>query len=109
MFVDLGLTSLPEEQKAEIFARVQDHIRKVIMEVFAKVLSQKESARMKQALEQENYHGVGRILKKYGQFKNELEDKIDKEFDQLKQTITEEQKHAGTPGNSYGGTSPEMG
>ncbi|MDP3993560.1 MAG: hypothetical protein U1C57_02605 [Candidatus Doudnabacteria bacterium] len=102
VFLDLGLSSLPEEKKAEIFARVQDHIHKVILDVFEKVLSLKESAKIKQALEQENYHGVSKILKKHGQFKNQLEDKIDKEFNQLKQTITEEQKHAGTQGGAAG-------
>ena len=109
LFLDLGLSTLPEEKKAEIFARVQEHIHKVILAVFVKVLSPKELARIKQALEQENYHGVGRILRKYGQFKAEFEDKIDNEFNQLKQTITEEQKDAEASGNSNGRTSPEMG
>jgi len=108
LFLDLGLSGLPEEKKAEIFARVQDHIHKVILEVFGKALKSRELARIKQALEQENYHGVSRILKKHGQLKNDLEDKIDKEFDQLKQTITEEQKHAVAPGDTVGTAHSEI-
>ena len=104
LFVDLGVTSLPEEKKAEIFARVQEHLRKVILEVSAQVLSHKELAKIKQGLEQENYHEVGKILKRRGQFKSELEDKIDSEFNQLKLKIIEEQKDVGnTRGNSPAG------
>ena len=30
MFVDLGLSDLPEDRKAEIYARVQDHLHQAM-------------------------------------------------------------------------------
>lgn len=95
LFVDLGLTGLPEEQKADIYARLEERLHHVILNTLTPALSGAEVSKLKLALEQEDYRGLSKILKKHPQFKTELEEKIQKEFDQLKLTLAEEQKHAG--------------
>ncbi len=97
LFADLGLTNLPEEGKADIYARVQEHLHKSIQETLKSVLrSPHELVRIGAALEQENYKELSRILKKYPQYKTKLEEEVEKEFQNLKAIITEEQKYAGT-------------
>ncbi len=95
LFVDLGLTALPEEEKADIYARLEERLHHVILNTLTPTLSSAEFAKINLALEQEDYRGLSKILKKHPQFKVLLEEKIQKEFDQLKLTVAQEQKHAG--------------
>ena len=97
LFLDLGLVSLPEEQKADIYARLQDHLHRVILQTLSKVLSAAEIERIKTTLEQEDYKSLSKIFKKYPQFLKELGSKVQEEFDRLKVIIREEQKHAREP------------
>lgn len=100
LFADLGLATLSEEEKADIFARLEEHLHKVILEMIASVATAHELAKIEQALDGENYREVGRLLEQFKELKNKLEQKIEQEFQILKLTIAEEQKHAksGQPG-----------
>lgn len=94
LFVDLGLVSLPEEKKAEIYARLQDHLHSVILGSLAKVLSQIQLSEIQAAVDQEDYRRLNKLLKKYPQHLAGLEAKVQQEFDKLKLTIAKEQKNA---------------
>lgn len=94
LFADLGLVTLSEEEKADIFARLEEHLHKVILEMVAPVATRKELSKIERALDGENYQQVGRLLEQFSQLKNKLEQKIEQEFQILKLTIAEEQKHA---------------
>lgn len=94
LFVDLGLTALPEERRAEIYARLEDHLHQVIIAHLSKILDKRTLRAIENALEQEDYRQLKRILKKYPQHASALEDKVNLEFDRLKLTIAKEQKNA---------------
>lgn len=94
LFADLGLAILPEEQKADLYARVQEHLHAVIIELLRPMVRPDELTSLHAALEQEDYRVLGRTLKRYSQLKKPLEDKIEAEFQKLKLTIAEELKHA---------------
>lgn len=94
LFTDLGLSALPEEQKADIYARLQQHLHKVITMILSKVLSQSELEQLYKALEQENYRYLRKVIKKYPQLSAPLEEKIRQEFDNLKSLINKEQSYA---------------
>lgn len=96
LFADLGLAILPEDDKADLYARLEDHLHQVILSVLRPLLSASEIAKIKQAFDQEDYHALDEVLKGYPQYKDSLETKIDEEFKKLKLTIAEEQKHAGS-------------
>lgn len=93
LFADLGPVALPEEKKADLYARVQEHLHRVIVEVLTGRLAEGEMARAHSALEHEDYRALSRILKRYPQYKDQLEEKIAAEFKNLKLTIAEEQKN----------------
>lgn len=95
VFVDLGLATLSEDVKADLYARVQEHLHKVIISVLEPLIAPEELAKVQQALDQEDYHAVNTSLARYPQYKEALETKIDEEFNKLKLTMTEEQKNAG--------------
>lgn len=94
VFVDLGLTALPEERKAEIFARLQDHLHQAILKELNPLIRSSDLANISAALEEENYQTVDRILKRYPLYKQRLESKIEREFQKLKSILGEEQLHA---------------
>lgn len=94
LYEDLGGIDLPEEKKAEIYARLQDHLHAVILETLKKVLGSRQMEEIEKLLEQENYVRLAEILKGYRQYTSELEQKVQEEFDKLKVTLLEEQKHA---------------
>lgn len=101
LFVDLGLTNLPEEKKAEIYARLEDHLHQVILDYLKKVLDNKVTEKVRIALEQEDYRRLASILKRYQRLRTALEEQVQKEFDNLKAVMAEELKHAGqTTGTS---------
>lgn len=107
LFVDLGLTQIPEDEKAEVFARMREQFHKVILATLSGAVSPHDLSAIEHAMEQENYDELSKIIKRYPQFKNELEEKIQKEFDQIKFAIIEEQKHdrneaGATPGGAAG-------
>lgn len=96
LFNDLGLATLTEDDKADLYARVQEHLHQVIVEILRPHLAQAEIAKIKQSVGQEDYHALDQILANYPQYKETLETKIDEEFEKLKLTIAEEQKNAGS-------------
>ncbi len=94
LFSDLGPMALPEETKADLYARLEEHLHKALLTVLTPVLHGQEIRRIHEALEQEDYKMLNKILKKYPQYKNQLEGKIEQEFKNLKAVIAEEQKNA---------------
>ncbi len=96
LFADLGPVPLPEEKKADIYARLKEHLHRVIANTFAPVLKAGEFNRIREALEQEDYRALARILKRYPQFISALESRVESEFKNLKLTIAKEQKNAGS-------------
>lgn len=96
LFADLGLVTLSEDSKADLYARLEDHLHQVILDVLRPLLESAAIAKIKQALDQEDYHALDEVLKGYPQYKSQLETKIDEEFKKLKLTIAEEQTHEGT-------------
>lgn len=102
LFADLGLVSLAEEKKADLYARIQEHLHRVILETLKKVLNEGEISRIHNALEQEDYRTLNKLLKKYPQYKDILEERIETEFLNLKLIIAEEQKNA-APGTAEEG------
>lgn len=94
LFVDLGLVTLPEERKADIYARLQENLHRVIIKTLGPSLGEAELSKIHEALEQEDYRGLGKILKRYPQYQNALEEKIEQEYQNLKLTIGEELKNA---------------
>ena len=94
LFVDLGLTTLPEEKKADLFARIEEHLHKVILDTLAPILGKKYLREIEDALEQENYQALGKIMKRFPLYQDLLEDKIEEEFKKLKKTIIREHLHA---------------
>lgn len=93
LFTDLGLTNLPEEQKAEIYARLEDHLHEVIISHLSKILEKRTLRTIQNVLDQEDYRYLSKILKKYPQHAAALEEKVKQEFDNLKLIIGEEQKN----------------
>lgn len=96
LHADLGLVHLPDEQKADLFARLEEHLHEIIVRAVSPVLSHKENTRIHQALEQENYETVGKILKHHPELGEKIEKEMTRGFNELKLTIAEEQKNAGS-------------
>ena len=94
LYVDLGLIDLPEDKKAEIYARLQDHLHRVILDTLSKVLHTKRIKEIEALMEQEDYGKLAKVLRKYPQHAEQLEQKVQDEFDKLRVTILEEQQHA---------------
>ena len=95
LFSDLGLATLTEDDKADLYARVQDHLHRVIVEILRPLLPGKEVAKIKQSVDEEDYHALDQTLSAFPQYKDTMEAKIDEEFEKLKLTISEEQRHGG--------------
>jgi hypothetical protein len=93
LFADLGMSILPEEKKADIYARVQEHIHEVILDCLSEALDTAELYRIKQAMDVENYVLLKKALDRHPDIKDSLEEKIDAEFNKLKLTVAEEQKN----------------
>ena len=96
IFGDLGSAMLTEDDKADVYARVQDRLHRVILFELQPLLSGAEMGSIRSAIEQEDYYALDAILEKYPEYKNTLETKIDEDLQGLKSTITEEQRNAGT-------------
>lgn len=94
LFLDLGLTNLPEDKKAEIYARLQDHLHYVIVSSLAKLLKPEELSEIRTAIDQEDYGELNKLLKKYPEHITDLEARVQEEYDSLKLIIAEEQKNA---------------
>jgi len=99
IFTDLGLATLSEDDKADVYARVQDSLHKVILAELRPLLPKEALSEIRLAIEQEDYYALDSILDQYPQFKETLDDKIDEDLENLKSTISEEQSHAGNSGN----------
>lgn len=100
LFLDLGLVSLSEEKKADIYARVKDHLHQFLLSNLGSVFSPAEVESIHAALEQEDYEALDLVLKTQENFKRDLEQEIDQEFKTLKLTIVEEQRNAKPQGTS---------
>jgi|SRR3989338_7381526 len=96
LFVDLGLSALSEEKKADIYARLQEHFHKTILNTVAGKVKSGDLEKIQKALDQEDYEALADILRKYAQFQNALDEKIEQEYNGLKLIIAEEQKNAET-------------
>ena len=96
IFSSLGLASLPEDAKADIYARAQERLHRVILAELAPLVPSASMSSIRQAIEQEDYHALDSLLQQYPQYRETLETKIDDDLAGLKLTITEEQKNAGT-------------
>lgn len=94
LFAELGPVTLPEERKADLFARIEEHLHAAILRELAPTLSKAEHQRLKTGLEQGDYAVLKRILKTSPEFKKILDDRLDIEFRSLKLIISEEQKNA---------------
>lgn len=108
-FADLGLASLSEEKKADIFARIQEQFQKAILTTLRGAIRPEDLAAIEGALEQENFEALTAALKRHPQFREELEKKIQKEFDQIKLTIAEEQKNGQDEPGGLSGTGQPAG
>ncbi len=107
LFTDLGLAALSEDRKADVFARLQEHLHRVILETLRPVMTADETLEIEELLEQEDYHEFALAIRKHSEKKQELEEKISEEFEKLKLIILEEQRYANPkfPGgatSSYG-------
>ena len=91
LFVDLGVSSLSEEQKADLYARVQEHFHKVMIDLFSPVLNSAQLHQLVESLDQEDYEFLKNVLQKHPEISANLEDRIEREFSRLKLTITQEQ------------------
>ncbi|MBI4050033.1 MAG: hypothetical protein HY398_01130 [Candidatus Doudnabacteria bacterium] len=96
LHADLGLAHLSDEEKADLFARLQEHLHEIMFNAVRGALSHKENQRLRAALEQENYDVVGRILKHHRELEKKIEEEMERGASELKLTITEEQKNAGS-------------
>jgi|SRR3990167_9979769 len=96
LFVDLGLSDLPEDRKAEIYARVQDHLHQVMFSMLAPHIGPAEISDLRLAVEAEDYDKLEKILNRHPQYRAELETTMEQEFNNLKNVIAEEQKNAGS-------------
>ena len=93
LFVDLGVSNLSEDQKADLYARVQEHFHKVMVEAFSRILNPKELDRLIESLDQEDYEFLKNILQRHPEITPNVEDKIEQEFGRLKMAITKEQEN----------------
>lgn len=93
LFVDLGLTMLPEEKKADIFARVEEHFRRAIIGSLRALSPGTDLSRLERALAEERTELLDRALRKYPQHRQAVENKIEEELQKLKLIIAEEQKN----------------
>lgn len=90
LFADLGLVALPEEKKAEIYARLEDHLHKLILDTLTPLISADEIAQVKLSLEEEDHHRLEKIFKRFPQHRANLEQKIREELRNLTLIISEE-------------------
>ena len=84
LFEDLGFTDLPEERKAEIFARVEEHLHNVIVDELSRDLDAVKMEVLKKALSQQDYKVASGVLD-MAEKKVVLENRIERELNQLKQ------------------------
>ena len=93
LFEDLGFTDLPEERKAEIFARVEEHLHNVIVDELSRDLDAVKMEVLKKALSQQDYKVASGVLD-MAEKKVVLENRIERELNQLKAVIKREQRYA---------------
>jgi hypothetical protein len=103
LFADLGPAAIPEEKKAEIFARLEDHLHKLILDTLVPLVSFEEIAKIKLALEEEDYRKLEKILKRFPHDRANLQERIHSEFKNLTLTIAEELKNAAREEIAAGG------
>lgn len=93
LYIDLGLADLPEERKADLFARIQEHLHQALLATLRGVLGEKELGEVRTTLDQEDYGRLASILNRYPAHKSEIEKKLETEMQNLKVIISEEQKN----------------
>jgi len=92
LFEDLGFSDLPEERKAEIFARVEERLHKVIVDELSADLDSSKMEILKKALSQQDYKIASGILD-MTEKKDILKRRIERELNQLKKVIEKEQRY----------------
>ena len=95
LFLDLGLSTLTEEEKADMYARIQQRLHQVILQTLSPVAGSDQGEKLRLALEAEDYEALNTILESYPQFEDELQNRIDQEFANFRLIIQEEQRNAG--------------
>ena len=95
LYVDLSPVSLPEEVKADIYARIEERLHQVIMDMVSPKLGPQGSGAIKDALDHEDYPGLADLLARHDKLTKEVQDRIEEELKNLKATISQEQQHAG--------------
>ena len=100
LFTDLGLATLSEDEKADIYARVQDHLHSLMFQTLSPVIPVKDMNALRQRVIEEDYRKLENVLARYPDVKEELEEKIEEEYNNLKSIISEEHEHGRivTPG-----------
>jgi hypothetical protein len=93
LFDDLELEDLPEERQADLFARVEEHLRDVIIAETQGELTHAEQEDLRGAFDRQNYKAVEKILERYPSKRAVLERKIEMELKKLRNTIVEEQQN----------------
>ena len=93
LFTDLGLSNLQEEEKADIYARVQEHIHSIMFETLTPIISAKAIASIREDIAEENYRNLEEVLHRYPKAREHLEKRIQTGYNNLKNIISEELKH----------------
>ena len=94
LFSDLGLVDLPEEQKAQVFARVEERLHQVVMEKVKADLPTGQFEVLKKALEQQDYKVAAGILDLSPEKKTVLEKSVEHELNNLRGVIAKERRYA---------------
>jgi len=93
LFDDLGPTELPEDKKADIFARVEERLHKLILNRAGPGLPRDKAGALASALQQQDYAAADKLLKLASNDTNSLNRAIDQEMKEFKQIIEKEQKY----------------
>lgn len=93
LYADLGLVEMTDEQKAHVFARVEEHLYQAISSGLSYVES-KDKKELQVALEQQNYSAAMEVVARYPASAHLVEKAVDRELKKIKFLIIEEQNNA---------------
>ena len=95
LYADLSPVPLPEEVKADIYARIEERLHQVIMDIVSPKLGSVGSSAIKDALDHEDYPRLSDMLSRHDKLTQEVQHRIEEELKNSKVTISQEQQHAG--------------
>jgi len=95
LYADLSPVPLPEEVKADIYARIEERLHQVIKEAAVSKISSSELEVVKNSLDHEDYGKLSDTLGRHAELTAEIQEKIEQELKNLKTLIQQEQKDAG--------------